>query len=572
MYYGPPNGNRHRGTVKSWRKDGGSGYIIPDGSADQLLLVSREQLRDVADLCKGDQVSFLKDFDIQNGTKEIAVDVQVMMQMQQNVEEIQQAAANSYQYPAAFMPQLGVQCTGVVKRWLPERGYGFLRPDMGGEDVYVNQSALLDRGVTELKSGDKVQFLRRDDGKGRGKFKAADVKKLGSGSLFRDLPLQPSVPLAAQQGLSLLLEMAGEEETPELLSFLEPFVLRSSLNCPFLVLSQIQLVKEIPAPTPEEFQRLKHLVTSFVGACNQRNAVLLADFEGEMPGHGGEISIAQLQLTEVLDPQNLMPRRVNPQQCFQAPGLLIDLRCYDCIDVIQEVMGSDRIWKLLWGANGDCQCLMYQQRPVHIGVDPKKLIDAQVAFDDRVRIGMAQMLESVPAEIQTGLPTKKAQIDWDLFHCENRRALELPLSRQKALYAVDDLHRIEAILGTKQPISGSYQSALLRSQQMLADLRRDPYGVETLQQDLVWLEKLDGRKKMVKAVIIARHCNSLALRCAPLTADQTTLVGRARVWVNEILKTQNLQVPDLSFQDDAPCGIASTLSEDLPGEAVEIYQ
>ena len=28
------------------------------------------------------------------------------------------------------------------------------------EDVYVNQSALLDRGVTELKSGDKVQFLR----------------------------------------------------------------------------------------------------------------------------------------------------------------------------------------------------------------------------------------------------------------------------------------------------------------------------------------------------------------------------------------------------------------------------
>ena len=32
-----------------------------------------------------------------------------------------------------------------------------------------------------------------------------------------------------------------------------------------------------------------------------------------------------------------------------------------------------------------------------------------MAFDDRVRIGMAQMLESVPAEIQTGLPTKKAR-------------------------------------------------------------------------------------------------------------------------------------------------------------------
>lgn len=68
-----------------------------------------------------------------------------------------------------------------------------------------------------------------------------------------------------------------------------------------------------------------------------------------------------------------------------------------------------------------------------------------------------------------------------------------------AFFCANSRNARKAILGTKQPITGSYQSALLRSQQMLADLRRDPYGVETLQQDLVWLEKLDGRKKMVKA-------------------------------------------------------------------------
>ena len=148
-------------------------------------------------------------------------------------------------------------------------------------------------------------------------------------------------------------------------------------------------------------------------------------------------------------------------------------------------------------------------------------------------------------------PTKNADFPAGDPRCgrnlRNRRALELPLSRQKALYAVDDLHRIEANSEFRQqkaallmispsfqdshsefvfldfvsccvfvvqknqemlfrrfwarssPSVGSYQSALLRSQQMLADLRRDPYGVETLQQDLVWLEKLDGRKKMVKA-------------------------------------------------------------------------
>lgn len=64
-----------------------------------------------------------------------------------------------------------------------------------------------------------------------------------------------------------------------------------------------------------------------------------------------------------------------------------------------EVMGSKQIVKVLWGANGDCQCLMllsfqshscerlqarYQLRPLQIGVDPQMIIDAQVAFDDRV--------------------------------------------------------------------------------------------------------------------------------------------------------------------------------------------
>ena len=93
-----------------------------------------------------------------------------------------------------------------------------------------------------------------------------------------------------------------------------------------------------------------------------------------------------------------------------------------------------------------------------------------MAFDDRVRIGMAKMLESVPVEIQAGLPTKQAQIDWDSFHCENRRALALPLNPQKALYAVDDLHRIAAILGSKQP-SNSYQQAYHHSERMLNDLR-----------------------------------------------------------------------------------------------------
>eukprot|EP00438_Fugacium_kawagutii_P025933 Skav202352 [mRNA] locus=scaffold2638:310766:317503:- [translate_table: standard] len=103
----------------------------------------------------------------------------------------------------------------------------------------------------------------------------------------------------------------------------------------------------------------------------------------------------------------------------------------------------------------------------------------QVAFDDQVRIGMAQMLESVPAEIQGDLPTKQAQIDWDAFHFENRRALELPLSPQKALYAVDDLHRIEAMQEQRVSVNARTFGKLIRC---AAEARRPEEAVRFLQQ------------------------------------------------------------------------------------------
>jgi len=45
---------------------------------------------------------------------------------------------------------------GVVKRWLPVRGYGFIRPDGETKDVYVHHSDL--NNVTYLREGEKVEF------------------------------------------------------------------------------------------------------------------------------------------------------------------------------------------------------------------------------------------------------------------------------------------------------------------------------------------------------------------------------------------------------------------------------
>lgn len=45
---------------------------------------------------------------------------------------------------------------GIVKRWIRSRGYGFIEPEEGGEDILVYHSAIGD--LYELKEGQKVRF------------------------------------------------------------------------------------------------------------------------------------------------------------------------------------------------------------------------------------------------------------------------------------------------------------------------------------------------------------------------------------------------------------------------------
>jgi len=140
---------------------------------------------------------------------------------------------------------------------------------------------------------------------------------------------------------------------------------------------------------------------------------------------------------------------------------------------------------------------------------------------------------------------------------------------------VDDLHRIEAIVGTKLPPSGSYAAALQHTAQMLLGLRQDPCGLSTLEQDLRWLEKRDGTKKMVKAVQIARHCISVQLRFSLGGRDNSIeaypevnlSIQTALARASEVLQTQNVHVPpDLSFNNDHPSPSGSGVSWGTPSD------
>mgnify|MGYP002625871137 FL=1 len=56
---------------------------------------------------------------------------------------------------------------GNVKWFDPKRGYGFIQPEDGSKDVFVDLAALKRAGLATLQEGQKVEFRVTDSGSGR---------------------------------------------------------------------------------------------------------------------------------------------------------------------------------------------------------------------------------------------------------------------------------------------------------------------------------------------------------------------------------------------------------------------
>lgn len=64
--------------------------------------------------------------------------------------------------------EFAMAMTGTVKFFNGERGYGFIKPDDGGLDVFVHITAVERAGLKSLIEGQRISFDVEPDKKGKG--------------------------------------------------------------------------------------------------------------------------------------------------------------------------------------------------------------------------------------------------------------------------------------------------------------------------------------------------------------------------------------------------------------------
>lgn len=67
--------------------------------------------------------------------------------------------------------------TGTVKFYNTQKGYGFIKPDDGGNDIFVHVTAVERSGIGALVEGMRISFETEPDKRGKGP-KAVDLQQV----------------------------------------------------------------------------------------------------------------------------------------------------------------------------------------------------------------------------------------------------------------------------------------------------------------------------------------------------------------------------------------------------------
>lgn len=66
--------------------------------------------------------------------------------------------------------------TGTVKWFNADKGFGFVSPDDGSEDIFVHFSAIQGDGYKSLSENQKISFDKEPDPKNSSKMRAVNVQ------------------------------------------------------------------------------------------------------------------------------------------------------------------------------------------------------------------------------------------------------------------------------------------------------------------------------------------------------------------------------------------------------------
>jgi cold shock CspA family protein len=174
------------GVLVRWKEDKGFGFIQPnDGSEDVFVHFSGLADGD-GSVNEGDQVKYYKEFNDRKG-KYQAVDVRM---------------DPSFTRPAVESEK------GTVMRWNFERGFGFIQPESGGEDLFCHVSALLD-GDGSVQEGDEVTYTKQFNAR-KGNYAAVDCKMV-EGFVRTSPPPEPEF----SEGDAGAFDFGGDEQGEE---------------------------------------------------------------------------------------------------------------------------------------------------------------------------------------------------------------------------------------------------------------------------------------------------------------------------------------------------------------------
>lgn len=97
---------------------------------------------------------------------------------------------------------------GTVKFFNDTKGFGFIAPDTGGDDVFVHVSVVERAGLPGLSEGDEVAFELEQDRRS-GKTSAVDLQFLGSGARPQSFAPSALSPRASDTAASLAARAAA---------------------------------------------------------------------------------------------------------------------------------------------------------------------------------------------------------------------------------------------------------------------------------------------------------------------------------------------------------------------------